>query len=388
MNGINKKIQQLKEMSLYRDIKYLSEAQYKYTTIDNKPVMLMASNNYLGLSNNNLIKKAAIESIKYYGVGSGGSRLTTGSYNVHRKLEKKIATFKNCEDCLIFNNGYMANVGVISSICDEEFTIFSDELNHASIIDGCRLSKAKVVVYKHNDMMDLSNKVKLKKSKYGVIVTDSVFSMDGDIANLIEIVNIAKDNKLMTIVDDAHATGVIGEKGKGSCEYFNIKDIDIIIGTLSKAIGSEGGFVCANSETTNFLRNKARSFIFSTALSPSVVSASIKSIEIIEKNPELIKKLNENIEYFCEKLGEIGFKVKSNTPIVPIIIGNEDVANEFSKKLLEEGVFIPAIRYPTVKKGEARLRATLMATHTFDDIDFAIKKIQKVNEFIKINTTK
>jgi len=316
MNSINKKIQQLKEMSLYRDIKYLSEAQYKYTTIDNKPVMLMASNNYLGLSNNNLIKKAAIESIKYYGVGSGGSRLTTGSYNVHRKLEKKIATFKNC------------------------------------------------------------------------IVTDSVFSMDGDIANLIEIVNIAKDNKLMTIVDDAHATGVIGEKGKGSCEYFNIKDIDIIIGTLSKAIGSEGGFVCANSETTNFLRNKARSFIFSTALSPSVVSASIKSIEIIEKNPELIKKLNKNIEYFCEKLGEIGFKVKSNTPIVPIIIGNEDVANEFSKKLLEEGVFIPAIRYPTVKKGEARLRATLMATHTFDDIDFAIKKIQKVNEFIKINTTK
>ncbi|WGX75369.1 pyridoxal phosphate-dependent aminotransferase family protein [Paraclostridium bifermentans] len=331
MNGINRKIQKLKEMNLYRDIKYLSEAQDKYTTIDNKCVISMASNNYLGLSNNNLIKKAAIESIKYYGVGSGGSRLTTGSYNVHRKLEKKIATFKNCEDCLIFNNGYMANVGVISSICDEDYTIFSDELNHASIIDGCRLSKAKVVVYKHNDMIDLSNKVKLKNSKYGIIITDSVFSMDGDIADLKEIVSIAKDNNLMTIVDDAHATGVIGEKGKGSCEYFNIQDIDIIIGTLSKAIGSEGGFVCANSEITDFLRNKARSFIFSTALPPSVVSASIKSIEIIEKNPELIKKLNENVKYFCEKLGEIGFEVKSNTPIVPIIIGNEDIANEFSK---------------------------------------------------------
>ncbi|WP_170075145.1 8-amino-7-oxononanoate synthase [Paraclostridium dentum] len=383
MNDINKKIQQLKKMNLYRDIKYLTESQDKYTTIDNKSVILMASNNYLGLSNNNLIKQAAIESIKYYGVGSGGSRLTTGSYDVHRELEKKIAKFKNYEDCLVFNNGYMANVGVISSICDEDYTIFSDELNHASIIDGCRLSKAKVVVYKHNDMIDLLNKVKLKNSKYGVIVTDSVFSMDGDIANLEEIIGIAKDNNLITIVDDAHATGVIGEKGKGSCEYFNTKNIDITIGTLSKAIGSEGGFVCANSEITEFLRNKARSFIFSTALSPSVISAAIKSMEIIEKNPELIKKLNENIEYFCEKLDEIGFKVKSDTPIVPIIIGNEDTANEFSKKLLEEGVFIPAIRYPTVKKGKARLRATIMATHNFDDIDIVIKKIKKVKNSIK-----
>lgn len=384
MDDINKKLQQLKENHLYREMKYLTKPQEKYTIINNKDILLMASNNYLGLSNNDYIKKAAIESVIRYGVGSGGSRLTTGSYDVHRKLEKKIAGFKNYEDCLLFNNGYMANIGVISSICDENYTIFSDELNHASIIDGCRLSKAKIVVYKHNDMIDLLDKVKSKNTNYGVIVTDSVFSMDGDIANLKEIIGIAKSNNLLTIVDDAHATGVIGKKGRGSCEYFGTEDIDITIGTLSKAIGSEGGFVCSRHEIIEFLRNKARSFIFSTSLSPAVISASIKSIEIIEKSPELIIKLNENVKYFCEKLGEIGFYVNSHTPIIPIVIGDEEIAIEFSEKLLEEGVFIPAIRYPTVKRGEARLRATLMATHSFDDIDTVIEKIKKVNKSIKI----
>lgn len=378
MKDIKIKLDNIKSNNLYREIKYLNKPQEKYTVIDNKKILLMASNNYLGLANNEEVKEEAIKAIKTYGLGSGGSRLTTGSYDLYKKLEEKIAKFKGSEACLVFNNGYMANLGVISAICDENYTIFSDELNHASIIDGCRLSKAKTVVYKHNDMKDLVDKVKAIDTNHGVIVTDSVFSMDGDIANIAQIIAIAKGYDLITIVDDAHATGVIGENGKGSSEYFNTKDIDITIGTLSKAIGSEGGFVCANKEIIDFLRNKSRSFIFSTALSPAVIGASIKSIEIIENNPDLVKKLDDNIKYFCKRLGEIGIEVNTNTSIIPIMIGDEELAVNISESLLEEGIFIPAIRYPTVKKGEARLRATLMATHSFEDIDIVIEKIRDI----------
>lgn len=378
MKDIKIKLDNIKSNNLYREIKYLNKPQEKYTVIDNKKILLMASNNYLGLANNEEVKEEAIKAIKTYGLGSGGSRLTTGSYDLYKKLEEKIAKFKGSEACLVFNNGYMANLGVISAICDENYTIFSDELNHASIIDGCRLSKAKTVVYKHNDMKDLVDKVKAIDTNHGVIVTDSVFSMDGDIANIAQIIAIAKGYDLITIVDDAHATGVIGENGKGSSEYFNTKDIDITIGTLSKAIGSEGGFVCANKEIIDFLRNKSRSFIFSTALSPAVIGASIKSIEIIENNPHLVKKLDDNIKYFCKRLGEIGIEVNTNTSIIPIMIGDEELAVNISESLLEEGIFIPAIRYPTVKKGEARLRATLMATHSFEDIDIVIEKIRDI----------
>ncbi|MGL5755597.1 MAG: 8-amino-7-oxononanoate synthase [Paraclostridium sp.] len=378
MRDINHRLSDIKEKNLSREIKYLTKPQDKTTVINGKNVLLMSSNNYLGLANNEEVKKAAIQAINNYGLGSGGSRLTTGSYDLHRKLEEKIAEFKGSEDCLIFNNGYMANIGVISAICDENYTIFSDELNHASIIDGARLAKAKIVVYKHNDIKDLENKIKQKNSKYGVIVTDSVFSMDGDIALIDKIIILAKRYKLLTIVDDAHATGVVGNLGRGSGEYFNTKDIDITIGTLSKAIGSEGGFVCANKEIIEFLKNRARSFIFSTALSPAVIGASLKSIEIIENNPQLVKKLNNNVVYFCERLKKIGFDVKTPTPIVPILIGNEELAVKISDSLLELGIFIPAIRYPTVKKGKAILRATLMATHNYNDIDFVIDKIKQV----------
>lgn len=383
MSYIKGKLQKIKDNNLYREIRYLSEAQDTYTTIDGKKVLLMSSNNYLGLCNNEEVKNAAIEAINKYGLGSGGSRLTTGSYDVHKELEEKIAKFKNKEAALIFNTGYMANVGVISAICEDGYYIFSDELNHASIIDGCKLSKGKILVYKHNDMDDLYRKISEINPKKGIIVTDSVFSMDGDIANMNRIVEIAKEKNLLTLVDDAHATGVIGKTGRGSSEYFNC-DIDITIGTLSKAIGSEGGFVCAKSDVIDYLKNKARSFIFSTALSPAVISGAIKSFDIIEKNPELVKKLSSNINYLCEGLKDIGFDVSSETPIIPIIIGDEELALNFSKKLIEEGVYIPAIRFPTVKKGEARLRMTLMATHSKEDIDLALSKIKKVKEELGI----
>lgn len=377
MNDIKDKLKLIKENNLYREMRYLSKPQDKFTTIDGKDVLLMSSNNYLGLCSNEEVKMASIEAINKYGLGSGGSRLTTGSYDLHKKLEEEISKFKNVEAALIFNTGYMANVGVISAICDENYYIFSDELNHASIIDGCRLSKAKTIVYKHNDMKDLESKIRSNNPKFGMIVTDSVFSMDGDIAKLPEVIEIAKKYNLLTLVDDAHATGVIGKTGRGSSEYFNCKP-DIIIGTLSKAIGSEGGFVCANKDIIDYIKNKARSFIFSTALSPAVINGAIKSLNIIEKNPELVKKLNDNINYMCKSLRDIGFNINSESPIIPILIGKEEIALEFSKMLLEEGIYIPAIRYPTVKRGKAILRLTLMATHDFKDLDFVLDKIKSI----------
>lgn len=383
MIHIMQKLQNIKENNLYRELRYLSKPQDKFTTIDGKDVLLMSSNNYLGLCNNSEVKKAAIESINNYGLGSGGSRLTTGSYNPHKELEEKIAKFKKKESALVFNTGYMANLGVISAICDEDYYIFSDELNHASIIDGCKLSKGKIVVYKHNDMDDLYKKIKELNPKKGVIITDSVFSMDGDIANIKRILEIAKEKNLITIVDDAHATGVIGETGRGSSEYFDC-EIDITIGTLSKAIGSEGGFVCASKEIIDYLKNKARSFIFSTALSPAVISGASKSFDLIDENPEIIRKLSSNIDYLCMGLKDIGFEINSETPIIPIMVGDEELAVNFSKRLIEEGVYIPAIRFPTVKKGEARLRMTLMATHDYEDIDFALSKLKKVKEQLGI----
>lgn len=377
MADIKQKLQIIKDNNLYRNMKYLSNPQDKYTTIDGRDVLLMSSNNYLGLCNDQRVKNASIDAINRYGLGSGGSRLTSGSYDIHRMLEEKLAKFKKYDAALIFNTGYMANLGVISSICDENYYIFSDELNHASIIDGCRLSKGKVIIYKHNNMDDLLKKINEVNPKQGMIVTDSVFSMDGDIADIKSLVKIGKEKNLLTLVDDAHATGVIGKTGRGSNEYFNCKP-DIIIGTLSKSIGSEGGFVCASFDIIDYLKNKARSFIFSTALSPAVISGAIASIEIIEKDVYLVEKLYNNILYLCEGLRNIGFDIESDTAIIPIPIGREDVALKFSEMLMEEGIFIPAIRYPTVKKGEAILRMTLMATHDFKDIDFALSKINKI----------
>lgn len=384
MKDIQDKLQTIKDNNLYRTMRYLSKPQDKYTTIDNKDVLLMSSNNYLGLCNNEQVKLAAIDAINKYGLGSGGSRLTTGSYDLHRELEKKLAKFKKCEDALIFNTGYMANVGVISSICDSEYYIFSDELNHASIIDGCRLSKGKTIVYKHNDMKDLYEKINEIKPKKGMIVTDSVFSMDGDIAKVDEIVKIAKEFNLLTLVDDAHATGVIGKTGRGSSEYFNCK-VDITIGTLSKAIGSEGGFACGNKDIIDYLKNKARSFIFSTALSPAVINGAIKSLEIIETS-YLTKKLNDNIKYMCEGLKNIGFEVESESPIIPIYIGDEALALKFSEMLLDNNIFIPAIRFPTVPLNKAILRMTLMATHSYDDIDLVLSKINEISKTLNIKS--
>ena len=378
MNDIKEKLQIIKEKNLYRELRYLSKSQDKYTVIDGREILLMSSNNYLGLANNEEVKKAAIDGINEFGLGSGGSRLTTGSYDLHKKLEEKIAKFKNCEAALIFNTGYMANVGVISAICDENYYIFSDELNHASIIDGCKLAKGKTIVYKHNNMEDLYDKISTINPTKVIIVTDIVFSMDGDIANIPEIVKIAKAFNLLTVVDDAHATGVIGKNGRGSSEYFNCK-VDITIGTLSKAVASEGGFVCADEYIIDYLKNKARSFIFSTALSPGIINGSIKSFELIAST-DRVQRLNNNIKYINKKLNEIGIETDENrdSPIIPIFIGDEDLAMNISKSLLENGIYIPAIRYPTVPLNKSILRMTIMSTHDKKDLDIVVDKLKHI----------
>ena len=351
-----------------------------------KDFILLGSNNYLGLCDDYRLKKAAIDAIHKYGVGSGGSRLTTGSYDIHKELEKKIASFKGTEASLIFNTGYMANVGIISAICDRNWVIFCDKLNHASIIDGCRLSGAKLIRYKHCDMTDLLYKVNKYKKNNSLIVTDGVFSMDGDIAPLPDIVKIAKENDIITMVDDAHATGILGKNGSGTASYFNCDNqINIMMGTLSKSIASEGGYAAGSKDLIDYLKNSARSFIYSTALSPATIAVSIKSLEIIENDEKRRSNLLKMSNWLQNELSIAGFNVlKTKTPIIPIMVGPAYKAVEFSKNLLREGIYIPAIRPPSVPEGTSRLRISLMATHTPQDLEEALTKIKLIGKDLNI----
>lgn len=355
----------LKENNLFREMKKIESAQGAHVLINGKEYVLMASNSYLDITRHPHMVKSCEKALEHFGFGSGGSRLTTGNTDLHEKLEKKIAYFKKRESAIAFNTGYVANVASISAIMKDGGIIFSDELNHASIIDGCRLSKAKIVVYKHNDMEDLRRKIEDNPADNRLAVSDAVFSMDGDILKLPEFVEICKNNGVLSMIDEAHSTGVIGKTGHGIEEYFNYSvKPDILMGTLSKAIGSEGGYVTANQIIIDYLRNTARGFIFSTSMSPVTVASAVAGFEIIENEPDLIQKLHENVDYFCKCLADCGIKQKSETAIIPIIIGDEKKAVEVSEKLFENGFFIPAIRYPTVPMGKARLRVALMASHT------------------------
>ena len=378
----NTELAEIKKNNLYRTLNTISAQQDKETIVNGKPVLLFSSNNYLGLSGNEKIKSNIIEALSLYGTGSGGSRLTTGNYELHTQLEALLSEFKGSQDSIVFNCGYMANLGTISTLCSDADVIFSDELNHASIIDGCRLSKCTTVVYSHNNIDDLISKITAIRPQNGMIVTDGVFSMDGDIVNLPGLAQVAHDHHLTLMVDDAHATGVIGKTGRGSIEHFGLSlgDVGIIMGTLSKAIASEGGFICGEASLCDYLRNSARSFIFSTSLSPATTAASISGLRHIMDNPVDTLNLQKNIAYFVERLNDIGIESHSQTAIIPIMIGDEAKAKFASQKLFDLGVFIPCIRYPTVKKGQARLRLTLMSTHTRSDMDYAIDCLCKVLE--------
>lgn len=375
---MEKELENMRQNNLYRTMKTIQSAQSSCVIYNNRKMVMLASNDYLDMSSMDEVKKYAASVLEKYGTGSGGSRLTTGNTVIHEMLENKIAEFKHTESALVFNTGYIANLSAISSLMGKGDVIFSDELNHASIIDGCRMSGARIIIYNHNDMKDLEQKIQANPCGKGLIVSDAVFSMDGDILNLPEFVRIANKYNLLSMIDEAHSTGVIGKTGKGIVEHFNyICEPDIIMGTLSKAIGSEGGFVCGSRKLTEYLKNKARGFIFSTSLSPVTMASSLKAFEIIEKHSEFVTMLQDNVKFFCEYMQQNGFNIHSETAIIPIFIGDEKKALEVSEALFNEGYFISAIRYPTVKKGKAILRVALMATHTKEQLKSACDTIIK-----------
>ena len=374
----------MRENHLYRNMKTIESAQSAHVISDGKDYILMASNNYLDIANHPHVREAVYQAASVYGFGSGGSRLTTGNTVLHDALERKISSYKETEAAIVFNTGYVANLATISALVHRGDTIFSDELNHASIIDGCRLSKAKIVTYAHNDMRDLRKKIQENPFESGIVISDAVFSMDGDILNLPEFLDICEEYQLFSMVDEAHSTGVIGRTGHGIREYWNEKrPVDILMGTLSKSVGGEGGYVAGENRLIDYLRNTARGFIFSTSLSPVTMAANMAGIEALEKETSRVTKLQNNVSFFCSQLERYGIDAKSETAIIPIVIGDEEKALAVSSYLYENGYYISAIRYPTVAKGTARLRVALMSSHTEEELTRCAELIGKaVNKIL------
>ena len=345
---------------------------------DDKEYLMMASNNYLGLTFDTRVIEGAMKGTQQYGTGSGGSRLVSGTFPLFTELERSLAKFKNTEKALVFNTGYMANVGTISAIADKNTIIFSDALNHASIIDGCRLSRGSVKAYSHCDVDELKYLLKqVDRNARKLIVTDGVFSMDGDIASLDKLYELSRDYNALLMVDDAHATGTIGN-GHGTAAYFNLeKEIDIQLGTLSKSLGSVGGYVAANSTIIDYLVNTSRSFIFSTALSPADIGAALAALHILETDASVLGHLQENVNYMADKLTSIGIDATNETPIFPILIGSNEDTLAVSDYLYEAGIIGTAIRPPTVPIGESRIRLTVTATHSKTQIDYVCDTLYK-----------
>lgn len=376
-------LEELQEKGLYNVIDPLESPNGPMIRIKGKELLNLSSNNYLGLATDQRLKDVAIEAINQYGVGAGAVRTINGTLELHLQLEEKLAEFKHTEAAIAYQSGFNCNMAAISAVMDKQDAILSDELNHASIIDGCRLSRAKIIRFNHADMEDLRAKAKeaTESGQYNkvMVITDGVFSMDGDIAKLPEIVQIAEEFDLITYVDDAHGSGVLGN-GAGTVKHFGLSDrVDFQIGTLSKAIGVVGGYVAGKKELIDWLKVRSRPFLFSTAVTPADVAASIKAIEILMDSTELNERLWENANYLKKGLEDLGFNIgESETPITPCIIGDEVKTQEFSKRLYDEGVYAKSIVFPTVQKGTGRVRNMPSAAHTKEMLDQAIAIYKKV----------
>lgn len=403
MNLFQQTLELVEETGLYPESNSLSGAQQPVVHIRNDQLVMFCSNNYLNLSTHSDVVDAAVHSLFKFGTGSGGSRHISGTNNMHLELEKHIAELKGCEDALVFSSGYLANIAAISALANplagisvlarpsckdhqQETVVFSDELNHASIVDGCKIAGRKCIRYKHADMDDLSKKLKAYTANGKIIVTDGVFSMDGDIAPLPGIVDLAKKHNAFTIVDDAHATGILGKTGGGTAEYFGISHhIDLQVGTLNKVFGAVGGFIAGNKEISKLLRATSRPYIFSASMPPSVAAGLCAAIKVIRKDDTLRQELFSNIHCFKRLIRNTGIYVNSqfNTPIIPVIIGDEKKTIALSKALYKKGFFIPAVTWPAVPKGKARLRVTLMSQHSEEQIEAFINALDKLNQKIK-----
>jgi glycine C-acetyltransferase len=386
---LTENLEDLKTKGLYNIIDPLESPNGPTIKIKGKELINLSSNNYLGLATDDRLKTVAKEAVDTFGVGAGAVRTINGTLELHTRLEEKLAEFKHTEAAIAYQSGFNCNMAAISAVMDKNDAILSDELNHASIIDGCRLSRAKIIRYNHSDMADLRAKAKEAKESGQfnkiMVITDGVFSMDGDIAKLPEIIEIAEEFDLITYVDDAHGSGVLG-KGAGTVKHFGLSDkVDFQIGTLSKAIGVVGGYVAGKQDLIDWLKVRSRPFLFSTSLTPADVAASIKSIEILMESTELNERLWENGDYLKKGLKDLGFNIgDSETPITPCIIGDEVKTQQFSKRLYEEGVYAKAIVFPTVPQGTGRVRNMPSAAHTKEMLDQAIAIYEKVGKELEI----
>ena len=387
LSYLTDQMNELRQKGTHFALRVLEEPQMPECVFDGKRVINLASNNYLGLTTHPKLSEAAIAATKKYGAGSGAVRTVSGTMSIHMELEEKIARFKKTEACVVFQSGFAANAGTVSAILGKDDFIISDELNHASIIDGARLSRAKIKVFRHKDTAHAEELLKEIANEPGhkLIITDGVFSMDGDVGPLPALCDLAEKYGAIMMVDDAHASGVLGKNGRGTPDHFNVHGrVDVQVGTLSKAIGALGGYVCGSKDLIDFLYHRARPFLFSTSHPPSVAATCIAAFDVLEQEPELMDKLWANTRFFKKELGLLGFNIggsitpASETPITPIIVGEGRLAMEFSRELFNEGVFTPGIAFPTVAEGKARLRTIMTATHTHDQLTKALEVLKKV----------
>jgi len=377
VSDVAERLEELRERGLYRRLRLIEGPQGPSVTLDGRPVLLLCSNNYLGLADRAEVREAAAEAAMRWGAGAGASRLISGNMEPHRELERRLAAFKGYEASLLFGSGYLANTGIIAALAGRGEVVFSDELNHASIVDGCRLSRAETFVYRHADVEHLAWGLEQAGGRAALVVTDGVFSMDGDVAPLPQLLELARNHGARLMVDEAHATGAVGPGGRGSVSAADLSgEVDVVVGTLGKALGSYGAYACANAETIDFLVNSARPFIFSTAPPPPALGGALAALEILEAEPELVERLQANAETLRGALAAEGLRGgRSATQVVPVEVGGAETTMELCERALRRGVFAQGIRPPTVPEGSSRLRFTVMATHQTRELKTAAREV-------------
>ena len=380
---LGEELNSLKQQNLYRNLRILEGEQKAHSTFDHRSVVNLSSNNYLGLTTHPKLRERALKAVEEFGVGSGSVRSIAGTMEIHMELERRLAEFKKVEAVVVFQSGFAANAGTVSAVLTKEDVVISDELNHASIIDGCRLSRAAIKVFPHKDVEAARKIIKeLPSGQRKLLISDGVFSMDGDLGPLPDLCALAEETGCIMMVDDAHASGVFGKNGRGTIDHFDMHGrVDIQVGTLSKAMGALGGYVAGNRNLIDFLYHRARPFLFSTSHPPAVAAACIAAIDVLLEDPQIIDRLWENTRFFKAGLERLGFNTGlSESPITPVIAGDSAKAMKLSDRLFEEGVFAQGIAFPTVARDRARVRTIVTATHEREDLQFALDKFEKVGK--------